>query len=315
MRPLKTLRRPLRTRSALTFAIALATAATITAPPIAAADASATTLAQTPAGGSASPATTHEFTPQQRQQALSYWTEKRMRQVGRDLDLGPTGPLTRPWTGAEMPTVGRLFFVNADGADTWCTATAVVSKNQSVVMTAGHCVQRGSSIPENHSTRVVFVPGYDRGERPYGVFAARAALTPDTWTNDSTNDVAAIVVDRGYGGELTEQVGGQAVAFDREVGGHITAFGYPATRPQLGGELLYCSGTAEPAPENEQRIPCDIGGGASGGPWLADIDERTGLGALVSVNSHGTDPEHSTHMYGPVLGTAAREVYEAAARM
>ncbi|ASU83811.1 peptidase [Nocardiopsis gilva YIM 90087] len=311
MRAMGTPRRPRRTRSALTFVAALATAATITAPPVAAA-----ADAGTAAAGSASRTiTTHEFTAKEREQALSYWTEKRMRQVGRDLDLGRTGPLTHPWKGVEMPTVGRLFFVNADGADTWCTATAVDSRNRSVVMAAAHCVRRGSSIPENYSSTMVFVPGYNRGERPYGAFAARATLTPDSWTKESVNDVAAIVVDRGYRGKLTEQVGGQAIAFDRKTGGNITAFGYPATRPQRGEELLYCSGTAKSAPDNEQRIPCDMSGGASGGPWLADLDEHTGLGTLVSVNSHGNGLDHSTRMYGPVLGTAAREVYDLAAGM
>lgn len=71
--------------------------------------------------------------------------ECRRRRVGKSVDPGPTGPKSQPWRGATMKTVGRLFFVNADGADSWCTATAVRSGNRSVLMTAGHCVRRPAS--------------------------------------------------------------------------------------------------------------------------------------------------------------------------
>ncbi|MDK1342096.1 hypothetical protein QNO09_01940 [Streptomyces sp. 378] len=41
------------------------------------------------------------------------------------------------------------------------------SANRSVVMTAGHCVRRGSS-PANTISTMVFVPGCGKGGRPYG---------------------------------------------------------------------------------------------------------------------------------------------------
>ncbi|MEU9982834.1 trypsin-like peptidase domain-containing protein [Streptomyces sp. NPDC050856] len=212
-----------------------------------------------------------------------------------------------------MKTVGRLFFVNPRGADTWCTATAVRSANRSVVMTAGHCVRRGAS-PANTNTTMVFVPGYDKGNRPYGVFAVRTALTPRGWAEEATDDVSALVVDAdSKRRKLTDVVGGQVVAFGRPVGGKISAFGYPATRPQLGEQLLRCVGTAKKEGD-VQSIPCDMTGGASGGPWLADFDEATGKGVLVSVNSQLDALESITKMYGPALGATAKTVYERAQR-
>ncbi|MFF7411861.1 trypsin-like serine peptidase [Streptomyces lydicus] len=257
---------------------------------------------------------TMTFTAKERRDALAYWTPARIKAVGRSVDLGPTGPRSQPWRGTAMKTVGRLFFVNASGADTWCTATAVNSANHSVVMAAGHCVRRPAS-PVNTYVDMVFVPGYGKGRQPYGAFAVRAAVTPRSWAEDAVNDVAALVVDAdAKGRKLVDVVGGQTVAFNRRVGGKTVAFGYPATRPQRGEELLHCTGTAEPAPAGEQAIPCDMGGGASGGPWLTDFDATTGKGVLVSVNSHGDGPESGTHMYGPVLGSAAKAVYEQAQR-
>ncbi|MGW1378861.1 trypsin-like serine peptidase [Streptomyces sp. NPDC002446] len=263
---------------------------------------------------SSAPVSTVTYTAKERREALAYWTPARIKAVGKSVDLGPTGPKSKPWRGSAMTTVGRLFFVNADGADTWCTATAVNSANRSVVMTAGHCVRRPAS-PVNTYTTMVFVPGYSKGKQPYGAFAVRATLTPRTWAEEGDNDIAALVVDAGANGrKLTDAVGGQSLAFHRRAGGNTVALGYPATRPQLGEELLHCTGTAKPAPGNEQAVPCDMGGGASGGPWLTGLDTTTGKGVLISVNSHGDGLESSTRMYGPVLGAPAEAIYDQAQR-
>ncbi|MFI6084957.1 trypsin-like serine peptidase [Streptomyces sp. NPDC051217] len=256
------------------------------------------------------PVSVMTYSAKERREALAYWTTARMKAVGKSVDLGPTGPKAKPYRGTALKTVGRLFFVNANGADTWCTATAVKSTNRSAVMTAAHCVRRGSS-PGNTNTTMVFVPGYSKGKKPYGAFAVRTAATPRTWVYDSTNDVSALVVDADKNGrELTDVVGGQAIAFNRAVGGTISALGYSATRPQLGGELLRCVGTAKKE-IGMQAIPCDLTGGSSGGPWLADFDATTGKGVLVSVNA-SLDSLTPTKMYGEVLGAPAKKVYDRA---
>ncbi|MGW3150922.1 trypsin-like serine peptidase [Streptomyces sp. NPDC001177] len=249
-----------------------------------------------------------KYTAKERRDALAYWTLDRIKAVGKSVDLGPTGPKAKLWRGTAMKSVGRLFFVNAGGSDTWCTATAVTSANRSVVMTAAHCVRRGSS-PANTNSTMVFVPGYSKGKEPYGVFAVRAVLTPRSWEEESTNDMSALVVDAGKSGhKLTDVVGGQAIAFNRAVGGTISSFGYPATHPQLGEELLRCVGTARKE-NGMQAIPCDMSGGSSGGPWLADFDAAAGKGVLVSVNS-ALDSLTPTKMYGEVLGSTAKKVYD-----
>ncbi|MGQ4362219.1 trypsin-like serine peptidase [Streptomyces sp. SAS_272] len=246
--------------------------------------------------------------------ALSYWTPARMKQVSRAVDLGPTGPLSKPWTGKGIPSIGRLFFVDSSGQDTWCTASAVISANRSVIMTAAHCARLGSS-PVNTYSDIVFVPGYAKGKMPYGRYAVKATMTPRSWAEDTVNDVAAMVVDTpAYGKRLTDAVGAQNVAFGRSPGERVTAFGYPATTPQRGEELLFCAGTSQLAPEGEHRVPCDLGGGASGGPWLAGFNSATGKGTVVSVNSHGEGHGGGTPMYGPAFDKTARAVYDAAQR-
>ncbi|MFB7928156.1 trypsin-like serine peptidase [Streptomyces sp. NPDC056039] len=245
--------------------------------------------------------------------ALSHWTPARMKQVGRTVDLGATGPLSKPWTGKAVPSIGRLFFVNSRGQDTWCTASAVTSANRSVIMTAAHCARLGSS-PVNTYSDIVFVPGYAKGKAPHGRYAVKATMTPRSWAEETVNDIAAMVVATPAGGKrLTDAVGAQKIAFGRPAGERVTAFGYPGTTPQRGEELLHCAGTSQRAPEGEQRVPCDLGGGASGGPWLAGFDAATGKGTVVSVNSHG-EGNGGSPMYGPTLDKTARAVYDAAGR-
>ncbi|WP_244164798.1 trypsin-like serine peptidase [Streptomyces silaceus] len=156
--------------------------------------ATAATSATVQARAAADPVSVLKFTTKERKDALAYWTPARIKAVGKSVDLGPTGPKAQPWRGTTLKTVGRLFFVNASGADTWCTATAVKSANRSTVMTAAHCVRRGSS-PYNTNMSMVFVPAYHKGKMPHGAFAVRQAATPRTWETDSKNDMSALTVD------------------------------------------------------------------------------------------------------------------------
>ncbi|MFE3248666.1 trypsin-like serine peptidase [Streptomyces sp. NPDC059209] len=261
-------------------------------------------------GAAADPVSVMKYTAKERKDALAYWTSARIKAVGKSVDLGPTGPKAKPYRGTAPKTVGRLFFVNSRGADTWCTATAVKSANRSAALTAAHCVRLGSS-PGNTNTTMVFVPGYNKGKKPHGTFAVRAVATPRAWETDSTRDMAALVVDADKNGKkLTDVVGGQPIAFNRAVGGAVSALGYSATRPQLGEELLRCVGTAKKE-HGMQAIPCDMTGGSSGGPWLADFDTTTGKGVLVSVNA-SLDALTPTKMYGEVLGATEKKVFDRA---
>lgn len=166
-------------------------------------------------------------------------------------------------------------------------------------------------LPGNTNTSMVFVPGYDKGTKPHGAFTVRTATTPHSWETESTNDISTLVVDTDKNGrKLTDVVGSQDIAFNRPVGGTISSFGYSATRPQLGEELLHCVGTAKKR-DGLQAIPCDMSGGSSGGPWLADFNTTTGKGVLVSVNS-SLDSLAPTEMQGEVLGATAKKVYDQA---
>lgn len=215
--------------------------------------------------------------------------------------------------GAVTRTVGRVFFTTAQGRTASCSGTAVTSANESVVMTAGHCVKLNGAAHRNW----VFVPGFDDGRRPFGTWVATRLLTTEQWNarEDINFDIAAAVVAPLQGRTLTDVVGGQGVAFNQPNGRQMFSFGYPAASPFDGSDLVFCSGQAfdDPVRTKDQGLRCAMTGGSSGGPWFQGFDPSTGLGWLNSVNSFKYDfaPDF---MFGPFFGNEAMAVYQAAQR-
>lgn len=216
-----------------------------------------------------------------------------------------------PWTGggAVVRTAGRVFFTY-QGRQASCSGNAVTSTNESVVMTAGHCVKLDGAFHTNW----VFVPAYDNGNAPYGTWAARSLRATPQWvaTEDINYDIGAAVVNPLNGQTLTDTVGGQGVAFNQSRTQNMYAFGWPAAAPYDGTRMIYCSGTTFNAfLSNGIGMTCDMTGGASGGPWFIRFSETTGTGLVNSVNSYKIN-FIPTWMFGPYFGTDAQNVYNAA---
>ncbi|MER6574824.1 peptidase [Nonomuraea sp. NPDC001023] len=217
-----------------------------------------------------------------------------------------------PWSGggAVVKTTGRVFFTY-QGRSASCSGSAVTSANKSVVLTAGHCVKLGGAFHTNW----VFVPGYAAGQRPFGTWPAARLLTTPQWnaSEDVNFDVAAAVVAQVDGKSLVDVVGGQGVAFNQPRGRQMYSFGYPAAAPYDGSKLIYCSGRAfdDFLLSDDLGLTCDMTGGASGGPWMLNFDESTGLGTQNSVNSFKYNFAPNW-MFGPYFGNEAQAVYQAA---
>ncbi|WP_327086721.1 peptidase [Nonomuraea sp. NBC_01738] len=212
--------------------------------------------------------------------------------------------------GAVVRTTGRIFFTY-QGRNASCSGTAVTSANESVVMTAGHCVKMGGDFHTNW----VFVPGYANGQRPHGTWVATKLLTTPQWnaSEDINFDVAAAVVAPLQGKTLTDVVGGQGVSFNQGRRVQMHAFGYPAAAPYDGSKLIYCSGRTfdDFLMSKDHGLTCNMTGGSSGGPWFQSFNESTGLGTLNSVNSFKYNFAPNW-MFGPYFGAEAQAVYATA---
>ncbi|GAB2913912.1 peptidase [Nonomuraea fastidiosa] len=301
--------------------------------------------AKTPSKGQPKPAQhAAADSASERRQVMTYWTEQRMESAkpldAPDPKAAPsaaeprqgtawTAPPTRgtagggtstqaanspgaAWTkgGAVARTTGRIFFTT-QGRNASCSGTAVTSANKSVVLTAGHCVKMNGTFHTNW----VFVPGYDKGNRPFGTWPATRLLTTQQWnTREDINfDVAAAVVAPVDGKTLVDTVGGQGVAFNQPRRRQMYAFGYPAAAPYDGSKLVYCSGQTfdDVLASEDLGLTCNMTGGSSGGPWMLNFDESTGLGTQNSVNSFKYNFAPNW-MFGPYFGSEAQAVYQAA---
>jgi V8-like Glu-specific endopeptidase len=305
--------------------------------------AAATTLVAAPAVQaspvSSSDAVVHDLavTAEQRAAVLDYWTPERIAAMESD-PPEPGKPLVESADGASWApgtltdrTIGRLFFVDHDGGDASCTATLVPSGSRSVAVTAGHCAHTFNLIGEDPkwATNLLFVPGFRDNTRPFGAFPVRTVVAHRTWIQDdqqSRHDQAFLVFNERM------SVATQAIAFDQKPGVAVQEFGYPRAarqeghkgRPEfIGMRIARCYGTAvedlgtpDWPGEGNWGVPCDMGGGSSGGPRMAQFTEKAGLGAVVGVDTQSAyiaadgkgcpfgDPACTRHLVGPQFSSA-----------
>lgn len=201
-----------------------------------------------------------------------------------------------------------------------CSGTAVHSGNESVVFTAGHCVNSGGRRGSWLKDRWTFIPAYRYGQRPFGVFPAKWLDTTRQWraSGSENYDVGAAVVGRNQRGEtLGEAVGGAGIAFNLKPKQEFAVHGYPAEEP-FDGETQRICPVAQylghdpysfyfPGPLN-LAVHCDVTGGASGGGWT--IHGET----LNSVTNYGYFDETSPD-FGAYFGKEVARLYNRAAKV
>jgi hypothetical protein len=260
---------------------------------------------------------------QSRAEVLDYWTAEKMRNAkpaplakggnggggGKKSTAGQATEVAGPYTGFPTSTNGKVFFTD-DGVNYVCSGTAVESQNESVVWTAGHCVNEG---PGDFFTNWAFVPAYRDNVRPFGTFTASELHTTPQWSGsgDFSYDLGAAVVSPDSNGTtLTDTVGGgRTLAFGYNRSQRYNSYGYPAANPFNGQRLWMCDSplytndtSASPA---TMGIQCNMTGGSSGGGWVA------GTGSVYSVNSY-TYKSLRNVMFGPYQETQAAALLGAA---
>jgi hypothetical protein len=249
---------------------------------------------------------------QSRADVVSYWTAKRMRNAQPvEQAKGGKGPKAAyPFTRYEPttynPAHGKVFFTDG-GVNYVCSGTALTSGNESVVWTAGHCVNEG---PGAFATNWAFVPAYRDGSAPYGTWTARSLLTTSAWGNqgDISYDLGAAVMSTSAGSTLNARVGGWGIAFNYDRNQFYSSFGYPAAPPFNGERLWVCesqlaTSDASTSPQT-MGIGCDMTGGSSGGGWVVGD-------SVYSVNSYGYLNQPDV-MYGPYQGSVAQSLFNSA---
>lgn len=216
----------------------------------------------------------------------------------------PSDPLEARTAPAE-PAIGALFSPGLDwDSDHHCSASVVHSPDGDLIVTAAHCVYAGG-----FRTNLAFVPGYENGTAPYGVWVPTRVYVDPRWAQDADpdHDVAFLRVRRpGHPGQRLEDVtGAQTVRFRPPLPAPARLVGYPNDAEQP----LACSNTAVADGPAQLRLDCaDVPNGTSGGPVL------TGGHTLIGViggRDGGGDEETS---YSSYFGDDARALYERAVK-
>lgn len=256
--------------------------------------------------------------------ARRFWTPARMRaarpvrapEPAHASALNPA--LTATSATIADPTLpeyrvnGAIFISEGAGVGYGrCSGTSVVSPNQSVVITAGHCVYETGIWADR---KWVFVPGYHHGERPFGTFTAHWLGTTPAWhAHENENfDVGAAVVGRNEKGQtLAAAVGADRVATGLSPNQAFDVYGYPVERPFNGGTLQVCraahyeghdfASLFEPGPL-DLAISCDDSAGGSGGAWVIEGN------VVNSVTTYGYPSDPFTN-FGPYFGDDVAKLY------
>ncbi|MFL6063461.1 MAG: trypsin-like serine peptidase [Friedmanniella sp.] len=276
---------------------------------------------------------------------LAYWTPKRMaaakplnapadakavhravQAVTRKLpgSVTPAAPSKLSTRTAASPaavtnfsiTNGKLF-IDGYESGSWCSASAINTPSRRLVVTAGHCVHGGSG--GTWRSNLVFVPGYNAlaaDHAPVGVFQAFFLRTFSAWSEESdlNRDVGFVTTYNGGDANRTvvDTVGGHGSSFNGGTEFEVSIFGYPSNRDG-GNKMWACWGLAtdSSASDDISKIACNFGPGSSGGPWLWEYDNSTGLGKVRSVMStiDGLGVNR-----GPYFDTAVRDLRDLADR-
>ncbi|MEU6554379.1 trypsin-like serine protease [Streptomyces sp. NPDC046915] len=287
------------------------------------------------------------FSDQEQDAALRFWTDARLRAAqdvtvaaatggtavpsstpaddGPELTVPPIpahasasalASSPTPWKrgGLIRRTSGKAFFQNSAGSTFACSATVASSRNESVVLTAAHCVVDPAT--GQGYRRWVFIPGYAHKKRPYGTFTAQKLFHLKRYvTSDSRDnwDFAFARMRKLDGHTLAGTVGAQGIRFNSPTGRHVHSFGYGGTPAEGNGERLnHCQGkehadTTRPG-STMWGIDCVQSFGASGGGFLAGFKAATGSGYLVGNISVG----NGTTEFHPHLGNDAKKLYRKA---
>lgn len=237
--------------------------------------------------GEAASASSMTVTASARSGGASYWTAARMAHAtplgARTMGRTAAGriPVARAVQGSKV--IGALFFDNGSG-DHYCTASVVRTPKRNMLLTAAHCLY--SQNTHGWHRRIVFVPHYAAGHRPYGTWPIWLMVADKRWIDHGDPDLdfgfAAVQVMRGR--RIADVVGANTLLINKGHTSRVLVAGYPAKENYPPDQPVGCAGPTYRQSKSQLRFDCHgFFGGTSGSPWLSDYDARTESGHVVGV--------------------------------
>jgi hypothetical protein len=211
--------------------------------------------------------------------------------------------LTYPYS-----TVGVMFFTQG-GIAYRCSAASI---GNYAIWTAGHCVHDGSGSRDGWSKNIVFVPAYQNGNTPLGVWQAEDLFITTGWhsSKDLRYDMGGVVLELNGGQKISQVVGSLGFAYNMDNSLHWMNVAYPSQAPFNGSTQQICAGsfanadTSFPSP-SPVAMGCDMTRGSSGGPWILDFSGNAGSNNLLNGNNSYRYGSHPEELYSPYFDSFA----------
>jgi V8-like Glu-specific endopeptidase len=193
-----------------------------------------------------------------------------------------------------------------------CSGAIVDSPSARLVWTAAHCL-RDPGRRGRFARKWAFIPGYDDGARPFGVWPASQLWVAPDWASNRYSekvDFGAAVVTRAEGvGVETATGAAYQLATNQTAEQQWEAIGYPGD-PAFGDQMWHCvspfvrSDHAQPNRPGPLPIAigCDATEGASGGPWISQA------GTLGAVSTYGYSGQPD-YLFGTYMGSQAAGLF------
>ena len=245
-------------------------------------------------------------------------------------------PETRSMADVQQAS-GRILFV-MEGSYYVCSGTVISDSatGRSLILTAAHCIY--DDVNKIFATNVLFIPNQDQTTAnssdtdctndPIGCWTPKLAVVDAKWTTGTIPD--NLDWDHGYyivDDENSHSTGLNYVSDILDVA--VPALPVSQSKPDLDSythalgysysfdpSFRYCAMSLSQINAIEGiewwLDSCDLSGGSSGGPWVLPLDESTGRGPIISVNSWGYTTRSG--MAGPRLDTEGASCLLSAAR-
>jgi V8-like Glu-specific endopeptidase len=208
----------------------------------------------------------------------------------------------------ETSAVGALFSTSGGQLRThFCTASVVHSPAGDLLVTAAHCV---TSYSDTSPAGLVFVPGYDNGYAPYGIWPVTRVFVDSAWESraDPNDDFAFLTVTQpGNSTPIEEITGAELLGIGQPPTDIVQVTGYPDGLDQP----VTCRNRASAFSSTQLEFNC--GGytdGTSGSPFLIHADKATGdstvIGVIGGYQRGGGSPDIS---YAATFGENAQALY------
>jgi V8-like Glu-specific endopeptidase len=205
--------------------------------------------------------------------------------------------------------VGKLFFTIPGQGDYVCSASVLRPR---VLLTAGHCLHKGSGGSDGFYTNFKFVPAFRDGSAPYLAWNWSYVIVTETWANGggtvpNAADYGMLeLVDNSINGvftrigSLTGYFGYQTLSL---IPNHTNMLGYPCNFDSCQKMHQVTAQSAKAISPNNAEYGSDMSGGSSGGPWVQNFGAlavgqtgglNPGLNRVVGVTSYGyisSDPK------------------------